>query len=150
MAKNVRIEGLTEVQSKLIATANNFENGKHAKKFMRKAGQRLRTLTKSEFQASGAGTVEPRGGFVTGDIAKGFKYGKVRKMGGSNWCIDVNNTAFAAHWLNNGHKIVRGGNTVGFSPGYHYFEKAKAGYETEYFAEMSHWIDEMLYKEGLR
>lgn len=136
---------LTDFEKELLDLTKNLDNGKHAKKFLRSAGNKLKRRTVNVAKAK----TNKR----TGNLLKGIKRGKPYKYyldGSMAVRVYAGSPAFHAHLLNNGHRIVdKFGNEHGFKKGVHFFEGGLKEYEDQYYKDTQDFIDEMLDKHLL-
>lgn len=137
---------LGKFEKDLLDAAESFENGKHAKAFLRSSAGKLRTRTLRAAKSS----VNKK----TGNLYKGIKKGKAYRyrLDGKTHAIRVygGSPAFHAHLLNNGHRIVdKHGNEHGWAKGHHFFEAGKNQYEGQYYGEVQKFVDELLNKHGI-
>lgn len=135
---------LTNYDNDLLSLAQDFKNGKHAKKFLQKSGNKLKNHTLRDAKSK----VKKD----TGNLFKGIKRGKVYnyKVDGSMAIrVYAGRPANHAHLLNNGHRIVdKNGKEHGFAKGHHFFEAGAKEYEQEYYEDTQGFIDELLDKHG--
>lgn len=135
---------LDDFDKELLSLAQDFERGKHAKRFLRKSGTKLKKKTLK--------LAKLRVKKKTGNLFKGIKRGKPYKyyVDGS-WAVRIyaGAPAYHAHLLNNGHRIVdKNKKEHGFVKGYHFFEDAADDYEEEYYDDVQDFIDELLDDHG--
>lgn len=125
-----------ELSDSLLKLSKEIDNGKSAKKFLQKAGNRLKKKTVEQAQKS----VKK----YTGTYIKSIKKGKVYEFQG-NLSIRTYSTSPHAHLIESGHRIVtRSGREKGFKPGYHVFEKAAKDFENEFAEDTENFIQELL------
>lgn len=125
-----------ELSDSLLKLSKEIDNGKSAKKFLQKAGNRLKKKTVEQAQKS----VKK----YTGTYIKSIKKGKVYEFQGS-LSIRTYSTSPHAHLIESGHRIVtRSGREKGFKPGYHVFEKAAKDFENEFAEDTENFIQELL------
>lgn len=131
---------LTDLEEEILDLAQEFKNGREAKKFLRKSGTKLKNRTLKLAKAR----VKKK----TGNLYKGIKRGKPYKYyvdGRMAVRVYAGAPAHHAHLLNNGHRIVdKNGNEHGFAKGHHFFEDAADAYEKEYYDDVQDFIDELL------
>lgn len=131
---------LTNFGDDIYKLAQEIDNGKEAKKFLRKSGNKLKNRTlkvaKSKINKK------------TGNLFKGIKRGKPYKYkvdGSMSIRVYGGSPASHAHLLNNGHRIVdKNGKEHGFAKGYHFFEGGADMYEPEFYKDTEEFIDDML------
>lgn len=139
MADAFDIGELSEFTRDLLSVANDLDRGKHASKFLRKEGNKLRKETLKEAKTK----VKKK----TGNLFKGILRGKVYKFQGKDLSVRVygGHPAYHIHLLNHGHRIVgKDGTEHGFKEGEHFFESAEANFKNEYFADVENFIDDLL------
>lgn len=135
---------LTDLEEEILDLAQEFKNGREAKKFLRKSGTKLknRTLKLAKLRVKKK----------TGNLFKGIKRGKPYKYYvDKSMAVRVyaGSPAYHAHLLNNGHRIVdKNGKEHGFAKGHHFFEDAADDYEEEYYDDVQGFIDELLDEHG--
>lgn len=131
---------LTDFEEELLDLAKEFENGKEAKKFLRKSGTKLKNRTIKVAKAR----VKKK----TGNLFKGITRGKPYKYHvDDSMAVRVYpaRPANHAHLLNDGHRIVdKNGKEHGFAKGYHFFEGGADMYEEEYYKDTEDFIDDLL------
>lgn len=129
----------------LLKMAQGFENGKHAKKFLKKSGNQLRKKTVQ--------LAKQRVNKKTGNLFEGIKRGKPYKYyvdGSMAVRIYAGRPANHAHLINDGHRIVdKSGNEHGFVHGKRFFEDGSKEYEDDYYKGVEGFIDEMLDEHGM-
>jgi hypothetical protein len=141
MADGFDARELDEFTKDLLAMANDLDNGKHSKKFLRKEGSKLRKETLKAAKSK----VKKK----TGNLFKGIKRGKPYNYHG-DWSIRAYGSGNHTHLLNNGHIIKdRNGVEHGFKEGEHFFEKAQDNFKDEYFDDVEEFIDELLKDHNL-
>lgn len=125
-----------ELSDTLLKLSKEIDNGKSAKKFLQKAGNKLKKKTVEQAQRS----VKK----YTGTYIKSIKRGKVYDFKG-NLSIRTYSASPHAHLIENGHRIVTpSGREKGFKPGYHVFEKAAKNFEDEFAEDTENFIQELL------
>lgn len=140
MADGFDFREFTEFEEELLDLAKELNNGKEAKKFLRKTGTKLKNRTvkvaKSKINKK------------TGNLFKGIARGKPYKYyvdGSLAVRVYPKNPANHAHLLNNGHRIVdKNGKEHGFAKGYHFFEDGADMYEEEYYKDTEDFLDDLL------
>jgi len=138
MARN----DLDDFERDLLSAAKDLENGRHAKKFLRKEGTKLKRENKKQAKRAGIGK-------KTGNFLKGFKRGKPYEFD-SAMAIRAYNSAPHAHLLDLGHRIVdKNGEEFGFKEGSHFMEKAEEAFQDEYVGDCRSFIDDLLNNHGL-
>lgn len=131
----------------LLAAAQDVDKGKHAKKFLKKEGNKLNKENKRQAKSLI--------GKKTGNFMKGFKKGKVYKYKGETLSIRAINTARHAHLLDQGYMETRGGKRgeggveIGMVEGFHFMEKAANAFGDEFVKDAEDFIDMMLDNHGL-
>lgn len=136
---------LSEFEEELLSLAQEFKNGREAKKFLRKSGTKLKNKTLKLAKAR----VKKQTGNLFEGIARGKPY-KYRVDGNFAIRVYAKAPAYHAHLLEYGHRMVtKDGKEVGFVKGKHFFEDAAEEYKPEYYNEVEDWIDDMLDKHGL-
>lgn len=134
---------LTDLEEEILDLAQEFKNGREAKKFLRKSGTKLknRTLKLAKLRVKKK----------TGNLFKGIKRGKPYKyyVDGS-WAVRVYGASPHTHLLNNGHRVVAPytKEEKGFAKGYHFFEDAAKDYEKKFYEDVQGFIDELLDDHG--
>lgn len=128
---------LGDFSKDLLDLAQDFDKGKQAKVFLRKAGNKLKKATVKHAKSK----VKKK----TGNLYKSIKRGKPYKYAINNsMAVRVYGTNHA-HLLNNGHRIVgKDGSEHGFAKGYHFFESGASDYEEEWTDDVEDFLDEML------
>ena len=125
-----------ELSDSLLKLSKEIDNGKSAKKFLQKAGNKLKKKTIEQAQKS----VKK----YTGTYIKSIKRGKVYDFKG-NLSVRTYSASPHAHLIESGHRIVtRSGREKGFKPGYHVFEKAAKNFEDELTEDAENFIQELL------
>lgn len=136
MADGFDVSELLEYANMLESTSNNMKQGTFAKKFLGKEGNKLNKLNKSAYKSKGIGE-------KTGNLAKGFKRGKVYKYG-DTWATRAMNTSYHAHLLDKGwiHKASNGNEK--FIPGFNFMEEAKRDFEGGYYDDAEEFLEEII------
>src|SRR5699024_214889 len=118
---------------------------RESKRMMGKAGTKLNTYAKREAR----GAIDHTSG--TGNYYKGFKRGKVFEDGEGKVVVRAINSAPHAHLIEYGHRIVRGGRTVGYAPGRLIMHAASKKFDSsgEFEKIISSELDRMLRDHGL-
>lgn len=125
-----------ELSDTLLKLSKEIDNGKSAKKFLQKAGNKLKKKTVEQAQRS----VKK----YTGTYIKSIKRGKVYDFKG-NLSIRTYSASPHAHLIESGHRIVTpSGREKGLKPGYHVFEKAAKNFEDEFVEDTENFIQELL------
>lgn len=131
---------LTDFEEELLDLAKDLDNGKHAKRFLRSSGTKLKNRTVK--------VAKSRVKKKTGNLFKGIARGKPYKYyldGSMAVRVYPKNPANHAHLLNDGHRIVdKNGKEHGFAKGYHFFEGGADEYENEYYEDTQNFIDDLL------
>jgi len=136
---------LTDFEEELLSLAQEFKNGKEAKKFLKKSGTKLKNKTLKLAKAR----VNKKSGNLFKGIARGKPY-KYPVDGSFAVRVYAGAPAYHAHLLEYGHRMVtKDGKEVGFVKGKHFFEDAAKEYESEYYNDVDDWLDDMLDKHGL-
>lgn len=142
MGANFDFSELTKFEEDLLSLAQEVEDGKQAKRFLRNSGNKLKRRTIK--------VAKSRVNKKTGNLFKGIKRGKPYKYAPENSMavrVYAGSPAFHAHLLNYGHRIVdKNGKEHGFAKGYHFFEGGAEMYESEYYDDTQKFIDELLDK----
>ncbi|MGL5777039.1 HK97 gp10 family phage protein [Cetobacterium sp.] len=130
---------LDKLSKDLLKMANTINNGKDAKEFLKKSGNKLKNKTlnvaKSRVKES------------TGNYIKSIKRGKVYDFKGA-LAVRAYSTAPHAHLIEYGHiKKDRTGREHGFQRGYHVFGTAQKEFEEEFYQDTEKFIDEVLMKD---
>lgn len=131
---------LTDFEEDLLNLAKDLDNGKHAKKFLRSSGTKLKNRTIK--------TAKARVNKNTGNLFKGIARGKPYKYyldGSMAVRVYPSRPANHAHLLNDGHRIVdKNGKEHGFAKGHHFFEGGLDDYEEEYYKDTQDFLDDLL------
>lgn len=131
-----------ELSNSLLALSKEIDNGKSAKKFLQKAGNKLKKKTVNQAKNSIKN--------YTGNYIKSIKKGKVYDFKG-NLSVRTYSAAPHAHLIEFGHIIkTRNGKEKGFKPGYHVFEKAAKEFEDEFVEDTELFIDDLLNENDLQ
>lgn len=130
---------LDKLSKDLLKMANTINNGKDAKEFLKKSGNKLKNKTlnvaKSRVKES------------TGNYIRSIKKGKVYEFQGA-LAVRTYSTAPHAHLIEYGHiKKDRTGREHGFQRGYHVFGTAQKEFEEEFYQDTEKFIDEVLMKD---
>lgn len=137
---NFDFSELTDFGEDLLSLAKELDNGKHAKKFLRSSGTKLKNRTVK--------VAKQRVNKKTGNLFKGIKRGKPYKYyadGSMAVRVYAGKPANHAHLLNNGYRIVdKNGKEHGFAPGHHFFEGGADMYEEQYYKDTEDFIDDLL------
>lgn len=133
----MKIEGLTEFQKDLLDVAQR-KLPKETFKVMRKIGTKARTQVAKHARSK----VKKD----TGTYHKRFKRGKVFKDADGQIVVRVINSAPHAHLIEHGHRVVRGGDEVGFAPGKKVMEQGIKNFDNsgEFEKMLSDWLDDLL------
>lgn len=134
---------LTDFEEELLQLASEFKDGKEAKKFLGKAGTKLKNVT--------VRIAKSRVKKVTGNLFRGIARGKPYKyyIDGS-MAVRVYGKSPHTHLLNNGHRVVdRKGKEQGFAPGYHFMEDGADTYKEQFNEDILGFLDDMLDNHGL-
>lgn len=131
---------LTKFEEELLDLAKEVDRGKHAKKFLRSSGNKLRRRTINSAKA--------KTNKKTGNLLKGIKRGKPYRYfvdGSMAVRVYAGRPANHAHLLNDGWRITdKNGIEHGFKPGAHFFEAGAKEYEGQYYKDTQDFIDKML------
>lgn len=130
---------LTDYTQKLYKLAQQ-QFPKETKQMLNEQGKILRARTVKSARAS----VKKK----TGNYFKSIKKGKVYKYQNRDFAIRVYGKNHA-NLIEYGHRIVRGGEELGFVPGRDPFKKASQDYEQEFIYAINNLVDKLLDK-GLR
>lgn len=130
---------LDKLSKDLLKMANTINNGKDAKEFLKKSGNKLKNKTlnvaKSRVKES------------TGNYIRSIKKGKVYEFQGA-LAVRTYSTAPHAHLIEYGHiKKDRTGREHGFQRGYNVFGTAQKEFEEEFYQDTEKFIDEVLMKD---
>lgn len=141
---DIDLSELDEWEIDLIRTAEKFKRGRHAKYFLRNAGNKLQRRTLNAAKQS----VTKR----TGNLFKGIRRGRVYKYGGrdGNFAVRVfgGKPAHHAHLVNYGHRIViKGVDTGKRTRAFKFFEKGAIEYAPQWDKDVRNYVDTLL-KEG--
>lgn len=140
---------LDDFTKDLLSAANDLQNGKYAKQFIRKEGSKLRKETVKEAKSK----VKKK----TGNLFKGIKRGKafsddedtMIRVYGTN-PKGAGDIAPHVHLLNNGHRIVdKNGREHSFKEGVHFFESALENFDSQFVNDIEGFVDDMLDNHGL-
>lgn len=130
---------LSEDLRKLASTVND---GKDAKEFLRKSGNKLKNKTLN------IAKVRVKEG--TGNYIKSIKRGKVYDFKGA-LAVRAYSTAPHAHLIEYGHiKKDRTGKEHGFTRGKHIFTTASKEFEDEFYSDTKKFIDDIFMKSGFK
>lgn len=131
---------LTDFEEELLDLAKDLDKGKHAKKFLRKSGTKLKNRTVKVAKA--------RVTKKTGNLFKGIARGKPYKYyldGSMAVRVYPARPANHAHLLDQGHRIVdKNGIEHGFAKGHHFFDGGADMYEEEYYKDTEDFIEDLL------
>ncbi|OLS02423.1 HK97 gp10 family phage protein [Tissierella creatinophila] len=131
---------LTKFEEDLLELAKDLDKGKHAKKFLRNSGNKLKRRT--------VNAAKSKTNKRTGNLIKGIKRGKPYKYyvdGSMAVRVYPGSPAFHAHLIDRGHRIVdKNGKEHGFKPGVHFFEAGAKEYEGQYYEDTQKFIDDLL------
>lgn len=139
---SIEFEGLTEFQRDLLEVAQ-VRLPKETFKIMRKIGSKARTQIAKEARSK----VKKD----TGTYHKRFKRGKVFKGDDGAIVVRVINSSPHAHLIEHGHRLVKGGNEIGFVAGKKVMDSGLANFDNsgDYEKMISEWLDEELDKGNL-
>ncbi|MGL4866521.1 MAG: HK97 gp10 family phage protein [Cetobacterium sp.] len=130
---------LDKLSKDLLKMANTINNGKDAKEFLKKSGNKLKNKTLNVAQS--------RVKESTGNYIKSIKRGKVYDFKGA-LAVRAYSTAPHAHLIEYGHiKKDRTGREHGFQRGYNVFGTAQKEFEEEFYQDTEKFIDEVLMKD---
>lgn len=133
---------LDQLSKDLLKMANTVNNGKDAKEFLRKSGNKLKNKTLSVAKA--------RVNENTGNYIKSIKRGKVYDFKGA-LAVRAYSTAPHAHLIEYGHiKKDRSGREHGFQRGRHVFTTASKEFEDEFYNDTEKFLDDILMKNGFK
>ena len=133
---------LDKLSKDLLKLANSINNGKDAKEFLRKSGNKLKNKTLS--------VAKSRVNQNTGNYIKSIKRGKVYNFNG-DLAVRAYSTAPHAHLIEYGHVKKDGtGKEHGFQRGYHVFTTASKDFEDEFYSDTEKFIDDVLMKNGFK
>lgn len=133
---------LNQLSKDLLKVANTINNGKDAKEFLRKSGNKLKNKILS--------IVKVRVNENTGYYLKSIKRGKVYNFKG-DLAVRAYSTAPHAHLIEYGHiKKDRTGQEHGFQRGYHVFGTAQKEFEEEFYQDTEKFIDDIFMKTGFK
>lgn len=131
-----------EFENDLLNLAEDFNNGKDMRKFMKKDA---RSLNKIQRKTAKKLTNKKTGNLIK---AKNFKAGKVYKSHNGSPTIRAYTNSPHAHLIDIGHEVISHGNKKGFREGNHFMEKAQKSFENEHFENTQNFIDDLI-KKGL-
>lgn len=130
---------LSEELRKLASTVND---GKDAKEFLKKSGNKLRNKILS--------IVKVRVNENTGNYYKSIKRGKVYDFKG-DLAVRAYSTAPHAHLIEYGHiNKDRTGKEHGFTRGKHIFTTASKEFEDEFYSDTEKFVDDIFMKSGFK
>lgn len=110
------------------------------KRFMKKEAQKERRRM--------IAAAKKKVGRITGNYLRGFKAGKkVYPYSDAEYNIRVYNAAPHAHLIENGHRRVFRGKTIGWVPGKHIIEEVHRTFEAEYIADVENDMADFICKE---
>ncbi|MCQ9627793.1 HK97 gp10 family phage protein [Cetobacterium somerae] len=133
---------LDQLSKELLKLASTINNGKDAKEFLRKSGNKLKNKTLS--------VAKSRVNENTGNYIKSIKRGKVYDFKGA-LAVRAYSTAPHAHLIEYGHiKKDRTGKEHGFQRGHHVFTTASKDFEEEFYQDTEKFIDDILMKNGFK
>ncbi|MCX3068428.1 HK97 gp10 family phage protein [Cetobacterium somerae] len=133
---------LNQLSKDLLKLANSINNGKDAKEFLRKSGNKLKNKTLN--------IAKVRVNENTGNYLKSIKRGKVYDFKG-DLAVRTYSTAPHAHLIEYGHiKKDRTGKEHGFQRGKHIFTTAAKDFEDEFYKDTEKFIDDVLMKTGFK
>ena len=131
---------LTEFSEDLLSLAEEVDNGKEAKKFLRRTGNKLKRRTVK--------VAKSKVNKKTGNLFKGIKRGRPYKYKPENSMavrVYAGKPAYHAHLLDRGHRIIdKTGKEHGFYKGQHFMEGGAKLYEKEYYQDTQKFIDDLL------
>lgn len=128
------ISELDNLSKKMLKLANS-EMPRECKKFIKKEGNKLKKITKSNAKS----LVKRK----TGEYVKGIKSGKSYKYSGM-WSNRVYSTSPHAHLIENGHRIVKNKKEYGFVEGKHVFERSGKIFENEFVKDVEDFINNVV------
>lgn len=133
----MELKGLTEFQKDLLDVAQQ-KLPKETNKIMRKVGNKARTRVARKARS----LVKKK----TGTYHKKWKRGKVFKGKEGEYVVRVYNSAPHAHLIEDGHRMVKGGQEIGFVKGKKVLEKGMEEFENsgEFEKMLGDWIDDLL------
>jgi hypothetical protein len=132
------IHELDAYTQKLLDLAND-KMPKESRKFLKKNASQLSKVTKKKAKSLGIDE-------QTGNYYSHFKAGKVYMFRGNLSCRSFNSSPHA-HLLEYGHmKVTKDGHEVGFTPGFHIFEKATTEFQNKYYENAEKFVDDLLDK----
>ncbi len=136
MSDGFDIKELKNFEKKFIDLATT-KMPKESKKFMQSEGTKLKkkTLAKAKQKVKKD----------SGNYHKSIKRGKVYKYEDS-LSIRAYSGDAKAHLLENGHRLVKNGEEIGFVEGEHVFSDAEKEFEQQYYSDVQKFIDDMLDK----
>lgn len=135
---NFDFKELTEFEEDLLDLAKEVDNGKHAKRFLRNAGNKLKRRTVNAAKA--------KTNKKTGNLLKGIKRGKPYRYyvdGSMAVRVYAGTPAYHAHLIDKGRIVTKEGSEY-FKPGVHFFEAGAKKYEEQYYKDTQDFIDKML------
>lgn len=151
MSVDVEYEGLTEFSKELLDLAND-KFPKETRKFLQRAGNKLRKNAKDNYKK----------GTTTGtkNLIKGLKRDRAFKYGKDEWQVRVKNTAPHAWLVEHGHvmlghkeqgkpKLTVANTGEAFVRGKNIMGKTAKAFPSEYEQMAEEFIDMMLDEKGL-
>lgn len=134
--------GLDEFQKDLLSLAQDKlprETYKHMRKVGSKNAVQIRKVARAKVDKK------------TGMYHKRFKRGKVFRDDDGTYVVRVFNSSPHAHLIEYGHRLVRGGQEVGFVPGKNVISEGSKNFDdSQQFEKMTaEWLDKMLDEQGL-
>lgn len=133
---DARDEGLEDFQKNLEFLVSDMPT--EAKSVLRKVGTKARTIA----ARVGRKTIKKK----TGNYNKSWKRGKVWQEEEGAYKIRIYNNAPHAHLLEDGHRIVRNGQEVGFAKGFKVMDKANNEIEKVWDELLETEIDKLMDK----
>lgn len=139
---SMELHGLDDFQRRLLEVAQQ-RLPKQTKQIMGKIGSKARTAIAKEARSK----VKKD----TGTYHKRFKRGKVFKDHEGKIVVRVINSSPHAHLIEHGHRVVRGGQEVGFATGKKVMEHGIDNFNNSGQVEkmLSDWLDDLLDSGGL-
>lgn len=136
---------LDDFAKDLLQMANELDNGKHVKKFLKAESNKLKRATIKVAEEK----IEKQ---KTGKYIRRIKSGKAYKFNSNGTFLSrVYSTAPQAHLVEYGHIKVAPytKEEQGFVPGKYIFDSASGAYEKKFYANTEKFIDRCLKDHGL-
>lgn len=155
MSLKIDLSELEDYERQMLKVAQEVENGKYAKTFLRNTGNKAKRRVRAQavanvkYDTKNNWTVGGKTYSPTGNLFKGQRRGKVYYYAPEeSFAVRVFGGAPAHHsnWLEYGHQIVLpNGQSLGRFEGYGFFSKGMAEYEPEFYKDVDkHVVDKLL------